>query len=138
MTVTILPTKPVNGKKPGEGLQTEVAPRAQRRRFTATYKRQIVEEADACREHGQIGALLRREGLYSSQLSAWRKQRDQSEWDDQKSGRKDDPSAAELQRLQQENERLRRELEKARLVIDVQKKLSQVLGLDQAEKDESA
>jgi transposase-like protein len=115
-----------------------VVPRAQRRRFTAAYKRQIVKEADACSERGQIGALLRREGLYSSQLSAWRKQRDQSEWGDQKRGRKGDPATAELQRLQHENECLRRELEKARLVIDVQKKLSQVLGLDQAEKDESA
>jgi transposase-like protein len=116
-----------------------VTARAQRRRFTAADKRRIVAEADACTKRGQIGALLRREGVYSSQLSTWRKQREQGELTDPtKRGRPAEPASAELQRLQRENERLRRELEKARFVIDVQKKLSQVLGLEQAEKDDNA
>ena len=128
----------VNGKKPGDQPNTEVTPRAKRRRFTTAYKRRIVEEADACAERGQIGALLRREGLYSSHLSTWRKQRDRDELVEKTSGRKADPAAAELKRLQQENERLRQELEKARVVIDVQKKLSQVLGLEMTEIGSSA
>lgn len=119
---------PANGKKPGEQPITEVTPRARRRRFTTAYKRRILEEADAC-ERGQIGALLRREGLYSSHLSTWRKQRDRNDLVEKTRGRKANPAAAELKRLEQENERLRQELEKARVVIDVQKKLSQVLGL---------
>lgn len=131
-------TTPVNGKKPGDQPTTEITPRARRRRFTAGYKRRIVEEADACTERGQIGALLRREGLYSSHLSTWRKQRDRDELNGKTCGRKADPAAAELKRLQQENERLRQELEKARMVIDVQKKLSQVLGLEMTETGSSA
>jgi len=139
MATKILSTSPVNGKKPGGQPPTEVTARAQRRRFTAADKRRIVAEADACRKRGQIGALLRREGVYSSQLSTWRKQREQGELTDPtKRGRPGEPASAELQRLQRENERLRRELEKARFVIDVQKKLSQVLGLEQAEKDDNA
>jgi transposase len=127
-----------NGKSPSKIPETEVVPRAKRRRFTAAYKRRIVQEADACTERGAIGALLRREGLYSSHLSTWRKQHDRSELSDKKRGRKGDPAAAELKRLQCENERLRRELEKAQLVIEVQKKLSRALGLDQTETDDDA
>jgi len=107
----------------------EVLMRAKRRRFSTAYKLRILQEADACRERGEIGALLRREGLYSSHLSTWRKQRAVGELADKQRGRKGDPAAAELKRLQRENERLRKELEKAELIIDVQKKLSQVLGL---------
>ena len=127
-----------NGKKPGEQPITEVTPQARRRRFTTAYKRRILEEADACTERGQIGALLRREGLYSSHLSTWRKQRDRDELVEKTRGRKADPAAAELKRLEQENEQLRQELEKARVVIDVQKKLSQVLGLELPETGDSA
>jgi transposase len=118
-----------NGKTPSDLPETEVVPRARRRRFTAAYKERIVAEADACTERGAIGALLRREGLYSSHLSTWRKQRAVGELTDKQRGRKGDPAAAELKRLKRENERLRKELEKAELIIDVQKKLSQVLGL---------
>jgi len=127
-----------NGKRPSNLPKTEVMPQAKRRRFTAAYKRRIVEEADACTERGEIGALLRREGLYSSHLSTWRKQHDRSELVDRKRGRKGDPAAAELKRLQRENEQLRQELKKAQLVIDVQKKLSQALGLGQTEQDDDA
>ena len=131
-------TTPVNGKKPGDQPTTEVTARARRRRFTAAYKRRILEEVDACTERGQIGALLRREGLYSSHLATWRKQRDRDELVEKRRGRKADPAGTELKRLEQENERLRQELEKARVVIDVQKKLSQVLGLEMPETGNSA
>jgi len=126
-----------NGRQTMNVPEAEVIPKARRRRFSATYKLKIVEEAEASTERGDIGALLRREGLYSSQLSKWRKQREAGQLADKKRGRKSDPAAAEIERLNKENERLRKELEKAQLVIDVQKKLSQALGL-MTEEGESA
>jgi len=121
----------------------EVVPQAKRRQFTAKYKLRILEEADRCTERGQIGELLRREGLYSSHLSKWRQQRARGQLQGlapKKRGRKGrDPAAAELARLRRENERLRAELEKAEIIIDVQKKLAQLLGqkTDETESDES-
>jgi len=111
--------------------------RAKRRRFSAAYKQRILQEVDACQEHGEIGALLRREGLYSSHLSKWRRERAAGQLSDKPRGRKADPQAAELARLRHENERLRKALEKAELIIDVQKKLSQVLGLTMPDTSES-
>ena len=105
----------------------QVVPKAERRQFSAEYKLRIIDEADRCTEHGQIGALLRREGLYSSHLTTWRRQRDQGTLG-QKRGRKADPQAAEIKRLQRENEQLRARLERAEHIIDVQKKLAQLLG----------
>jgi transposase-like protein len=99
----------------------EVAPRATRRRFSAAYKRRIVEEADKCTEPGAIGALLRRERLYSSQLATWRRQRTEGTLVDRPRGRPAEPLAAENARLRRENERLRRELEKTQLIMDAQK-----------------
>lgn len=122
----------------------EVVPKAKRRQFTAEYKLRIVREADACTEPGQIGSLLRREGLYSSYLSTWRRQREEGPLQalsSKKRGRKgQDPSAEELAQLQRENERLRARLEQAEIIIDVQKKLSKLLGLtmDKTESDENA
>ena len=111
----------------------EVLPRAERRRFSGEYKLRILEEADRCTERGQIGALLRREGLYSSHLSTWRRQRTEGQLDalsPRKRGRKSqDPSVEELTRLRRENENLRTRLEQAEIIIDVQKKLSRLLGL---------
>jgi len=111
----------------------EVVPKAKRRQFTAQYKLRIVREADACTEPGQIGSLLRREGLYSSYLSKWRQQREEGQLQalsSKKRGRKpEDPSIEELAQLQRENERLRARLEQAEIIIDVQKKLSKLLGL---------
>jgi transposase-like protein len=111
----------------------EVVPKAKRRQFTAKYKLRIVREADACTEPGQIGSLLRREGLYSSYLSKWRQQREDGQlqaFSSKKRGRKpEDPSVEELAQLQRENERLRARLEQAEIIIDVQKKLSKLLGL---------
>jgi len=122
----------------------EVVPKAKRRQFTAEYKLRIVREADAGTEPGQIGSLLRREGLYSSYLSTWRRQREEGQLQalsSKKRGRKgQDPSAEELAQLQRENERLRARLEQAEIIIDVQKKLSKLLGLtmDKTESDENA
>src|SRR3972149_4512596 len=110
----------------------EVVVKAQRRRFTAEYKRRILQEADACTQHGEIGALLRREGLYSSHLNTWRRQRTRGELQGltpAQRGRKTDPQAAEIVRLQRETERLQAQLARAELIIDVQKKVSQLLGL---------
>ncbi len=122
----------------------EVVPKAKRRQFTAEYKLCIVREADACTDPGQIGSLLRREGLYSSYLSTWRRQREEGQLQalsSKKRGRKDqDPSVEELAQLQRENERLRARLEQAEIIIDVQKKLSKLLGLtmDKTQCDENA
>lgn len=111
----------------------EVLPRAERRQFSGRYKLRILEEVDRCTERGQIGALLRREGLYSSHLSKWRQQRAQGQLQAlsaQKRGRKaQEVDGDEFARLQRENERLRARLEQAELIIDVQKKLSRLLGL---------
>ena len=111
----------------------EVLPRAERRQFSGPYKLRILEEVERCTGRGQIGALLRREGLYSSHLSKWRRQRAAGQLQalsPQKRGRKAQEVEAEgLVRLQRENERLRARLEQAEMIIDVQKKLSRLLGL---------
>ncbi len=110
--------------------ETEVPARPKRRSFSAAYKLRILEEADGYAQPGQIGALLRREGLYWSNLTTWRRQRQQGELQGAKRGRKPtSDQAKELKRLQQENERLKRKLEQAEMVIEVQKKLSALLGL---------
>jgi transposase-like protein len=111
----------------------EVVPKAKRRKFSAEYKVRILEEADRCTERGEIGALLRREGLYSSHLSTWRRQRDRgilSGLSPKKRGRKGkDDLEKELAALRRENKRLQARLEEAEMIIDVQKKLSRLLGL---------
>ena len=103
----------------------EVVPKAKRRTFSAKYKLRILEEADRCTETGQIGALLRREGLYSSHLTTWRRQRDEGVLkglSPQKRGRKrKDELEREVTRLQRENERLQASLEQAETIIEVQK-----------------
>lgn len=107
----------------------EVVPQAKRRQFSTAYKRQIVAEADACSQRGEIGALLRREGLYSSHLSTWRRQMAAGTLGKQQRGRPAEPLATENAQLRQENARLRRELEKTQLIVEAQKKLAQVLNL---------
>jgi transposase len=112
----------------------EVNAKATRRRFTSEYKRRILQEADSC-DSGGIAALLRREGLYSSHLTTWRHQREQAEiagLEPRKRGRKAmlrNPLAAENDRLQRENRRLGKRLRQAEIIIDVQKKLCDILGL---------
>lgn len=111
----------------------EVVPKAKRRKFSAEYKLRILGEADNCTEPGQIGALLRREGLYSSHLSTWRRQREQGVLEalsPKKRGRKGkDELEKEVMKLQREKERLQAHLEQAEMIIEVQKKLSRLLGL---------
>ena len=125
-----------NGVSNQQQPQNEVTPKAKRRRFSAQYKLRILEENDRCTQPGQIGALLRREGLYSSNLTSWRRQRDQGQigaLSPKKRGPKPAPDAAmvrELTRLREQNQRLEHKLKKAELIIEVQKKVSALLGLD--------
>ena len=111
----------------------EVVPMAKRRKFTAEYKLRILDEADSCTEPGQIGALLRREGLYSSHLTTWRRQRERGIFEalaPKKRGRKNkDELEKELNNLRRENEQLQERLEQAEAIIEVQKKLARLLGL---------
>jgi len=120
-----------NGKVREEMPNTEVVAKGKRRRFTAADKLRLLREVDACRGSGEIGALLRREGIYSSYLSTWRKQRERGELDGlspQTRGPKPDPQAIELAKLRRENERLQERLRRAELIIEVQKKVARMLG----------
>ena len=120
----------------------EVPEKKARRKFTAKYKLQILEEADACTEPGQLGAFLRRKGLYSSYLSTWRRQREEGLLDalsPKKRGRKEkekNPLAQKVAKLERENERLKGKLKKAEIIIDVQKKISEILGISQEETED--
>ena len=117
----------------------EVAATAKRRQFSSQEKQRILVAADRCDEAGAIGALLRREGIYSSQLATWRRQREASQrvaLEPRQRGRKANPAIAEGRRvaeLTKDNERLRRKLAQAHTIIDVQKKLCTLLGLPTAE-----
>lgn len=111
----------------------EVEARPKRRRFSAAYKARIVEEAEGCTESGAIGALLRREGLYSSQLSKWREQYRGGALDalrDDKRGRRarKHPLEDEVARLRKENAGLSGRLEQAEAIIEIQKKVAAMLG----------
>jgi len=130
----------MNGRQPVEVADPEVVAQAKRRRFTAEYKLRVLEEVEQCQEAGAIGVLLRREGLYSSHLTSWRRQRAADQLQGlrpKKRGRKPDPQAAALARLQRENERLKARLEQAETIIEVQKKLCRLLDLPIAEMGES-
>jgi len=109
---------------------SEVIARPVRRRFTAEYKLRILQEADRCAP-GELGALLRREGLYSSNLSKWRRQRQAGQLaglKPRKRGRKVDAQAQELARLEHEKARLQAQLERAELIMEAQKKLLVLLN----------
>jgi transposase-like protein len=114
----------------------EVVPTTERRRFTAQEKLRILEEADACTEPGELGALVRREGIYSSYLSRWRRERDRGQLEalsPKKRGPKvpaNSEMMKEMSKLRRENERLQARLAQAETIIEVQKKLCEVLGLD--------
>lgn len=125
-------------------MNTEVPARTQRRSFLPSYKLRILEEVDHNTAPGEIGALLRREGLYSSHLATWRdaKQKGALSGLSKKRGRKKSQStvdAKEFERVVRENARLKKKLKHAEIVIDVQKKVSELLGvdLDQPESDEN-
>jgi transposase len=110
----------------------EVPEKAQRRKFRAEDKKRILEEVDRAAGHGAIGAVLRREGIYSSTLHGWRKERDAAVHQafSQKRGPQPrrNPLAGENEKLRRQNQRLQEELEKAHIVIDVQKKVAKLLG----------
>ena len=116
--------------------------RGGRRQFSNAFKIRIVEEADRCTRPGEIGALLRREGLYSSSLERFRKQyaagllKGNAAKD--KAARLDDASLKRIMELERENRRLRRSLHQAETILEVQKKLSEILGVDLPRPDENA
>ena len=116
----------------------EVIEKAARRRFTAEYKRQIALEAEQCKQPGEIGALLRREGLYSSLLARWRRQLREESLASSKKSKKNGKltPAQELARLERENERLKEKLRQAELIIDVQKKVSEMMQTRSQEKED--
>ena len=132
------------GSSPGSSLQlrvspsTEVMEKPERRRFTAEYKLRILTMADACNKTGDLGALLRREGLYSSHLTTWRRQRKEGTLaglTPRKRGRKEterNPLQAGNEKLRRENERLANRLKRAEIIIDAQKKISEILGIPMA------
>ena len=153
---TIIETTPYSGVMEGAPMATGITPsgarpevaqimtpdpevpeKRPRRKFTAQYKLAILEKADKCTQPGQLGALLRQEGLYYSNLSTWRRQRDTGllrALSPKKRGRKKgakNPLAGEVAKLQRENERLRIKLKKAETIIEVQKKISEILGISQ-------
>ena len=103
----------------------EVVPKAKRRQFSARYKLRILEEAENCGRRGQLGALLRREGLYSSHLTTWRRQREKGQLDGLGAKRRGpkprDVLEEDLAKLRRENERLKARLERAETIIEVQK-----------------
>jgi len=115
-----------------EGIDPEVTAKAKRRSFSAAYKTKILAEADAAAGSGNIGEILRREGIYSSTLTGWRKERDAAidSAFSQKRGPepKQNPFSAENEKLRRQNQRLQEELRKAEIIIDVQKKVAMLLG----------
>src|SRR5450759_4857502 len=130
----------------GSGIRTvvpnpEVPEKASRRSYTAEYKRLILREAEVCKEQRQVGALLRREGLYSSNLTSWRHQVERGTLDalsSKKRGpkaRKPDPSARRIIEQEKENQKLRARLKKAELIIDAQKKIAEIFQLLRDQKE---
>lgn len=124
---------PVSARPLSPSIDSEVVPVAKRRRFTNADKRRIVLAAAACTKPGEIGALMRREGAYSSSLATWRRQYAAGELtgtDSKKRGPKADPARAELKQLAlvtRERDKLRVQLSNAQLVIEVQKKVAALL-----------
>ena len=120
--------------RPASAPEVEVVAQAERRRFTAEYKRRIVREADRCTKPGEIGALLRREGLYSSLLTTWRAARDRGELEGlspRKRGPKvapPDPRDRKIAELERDNVRLSKRAERAEALVELQKKLAALLG----------
>ena len=122
---------------------TEVVAKATRRRFTAEYKRKVLQEADRATAPGEIGALLRREGLYSSHLTSWRAARERGEAAGLSAKRRGpkpkprDERDRKISELERETARLRKQLERAEAVIEVQKKLSLLLGVERPDPNET-
>ena len=121
---------------PSGGQEVEVLAKAKRRRFTLEYKRRILREADRCRQPGELGALLRREGLYSSHVSAWRAARDRGELGGQGARKRGpeakppDPREKKIAEQAREIARWQKRAERAEALVEVQKKLSELLGVE--------
>jgi len=130
------------GVERGHAADPEVAAKAKRRQFTAEYKQRVLREAAAASAPGKIGALLRREGLYSSHLITWRRQRERGELaglSAQRRGRKAkavNPLAKRVAELEREKRRLERKLEQAELLLDIQKKASRLLEIPLRSRDD--
>jgi transposase len=125
---------PFMGSLPNPVPDPEVPEKAIRRHFTAEYKLEVLRQADDSRTPGEIGSLLRKEGLYSSHLTTWRRQREAgvlSALRPKQRGRKASrhPLQPEVDRLRKENRRLQKRLQRAELINDIQKKISQILGI---------
>ena len=120
---------------------SEVLEKASRRKYTAEYKRRIIREAADCKKQGQVGALLRREGLYSSNLTVWRHQAERGTLDalsSKKRGtksRKPDPSVRRITEQEKEIQKLQAKLKKAELIIDAQKKIAEIFQLLREQKE---
>jgi transposase-like protein len=127
----------INGSK--SSTEVEVVGKAERRRFTAEYKAKVLREADSCKRPGEIGALLRREGLYWSNLTTWRKQRETGELAGLKGKprgpqrREKNPLAERVVELERDNARLKRRAERAEGIVELQKKVSEILGIELGE-----
>ena len=123
-----------NGVKPLKGV--EVLAKAEHRRFTGEYKLRVLREADHCERPGEIGALLRREGLYWSNLTTWRKQRQSGELAGLRGKsrgpkrREKNPLAERIRELERETLRLKRRAERAEGIVELQKKVSEILGIE--------
>lgn len=130
------------GTEAVRSMEVEVVGKAVRRRFTAEYKLKVLRQADQCKRPGEIGGLLRREGLYWSNLAKWRKQRESGELaglTGKKRGaekRETNPLAERVKELERDNARLKRRAERAEGIVEVQKKISAILGISLGESGE--
>ena len=142
MSQQIMTQRFTNGVSERETETTEVVGKASRRRFSTRYKLRILAEIDECTRPGQLGALLRREGLYSSTVRRWRQRRDEGVLiglSPKKRGPKPNPDAAlvrELAKQKKRNDQLEKELQRAEMIIGVQKKVSELLGITLGETNE--
>lgn len=133
------PGAPLKYQNTAAVFDTEVSEKATRRRFTAEYKRCIIREADDCKEQGQLGALLRREGLYYSNLDTWRRQADRGTLDalsSKKRGpkaKRGDKSARLIKEQKKEILKLKAGLKKAELIIEAQKKITEIFQIEKQE-----
>lgn len=124
-------------------LETEVTEKASRRRFTAEYKSRIVREAERCEKNGEIGALLRREGLYSSLLSKWRQEAARGGWSALRPKRRGpapkviDERDKRIAQLEKQLSKVERRAERAEALVEVQKKVANLLGIILPENDET-
>jgi transposase-like protein len=135
------PSKVVSISKPPD---PEVPEKKPRRRFTTAYKLRILKAYDSCAAPGEIGAFLRREGLYHSNINTWLRQRDEGVLhglSPKKRGRKArevNPLAKEVARLERDNKKLSEKLKQAETIIEVQKKISEILGIPQNNNGETS